>query len=140
MKTCHKCGVVKELGEFHNDAKRKDGKYPKCKNCCKSYQDEYRRRNHEKLLDDKKRYYLNNSDKIIKYQAEYLHKNRDKVYARNARSFVKYRDSLSDSYVANVMSVKVSQSSHELIELKREQLLMHRATKQLIKEIENGTK
>lgn len=33
MKFCKKCKITKSLSEFHNDQKRKDGKYPNCKEC-----------------------------------------------------------------------------------------------------------
>lgn len=37
IKLCNKCGVEKPLDDFHNDTKRKGGKYPHCKECQNSY-------------------------------------------------------------------------------------------------------
>lgn len=37
MKFCKKCSTEKPLSEFHNDAKRRDGKYIYCKNCHYAY-------------------------------------------------------------------------------------------------------
>ena len=44
----------------------------------------------------------------------------------------KYRENMADSYVASVMRMKVSEVPQHLIELKREQLIYRRCTKQLI--------
>lgn len=36
-KVCRKCGLEKTLDAFHNDKKRKDGKYPNCKICTNAH-------------------------------------------------------------------------------------------------------
>lgn len=40
MKTCTKCGYEKDLDEFNNELKRKDGKYPWCKACLSEHRKE----------------------------------------------------------------------------------------------------
>ena len=42
MKTCSKCKDVKEVSNFEKDRSRKDGRYPQCKECRKSYREEHR--------------------------------------------------------------------------------------------------
>lgn len=37
MKVCSKCGVLKSLDEYHNNARAKDGKFAKCKPCILVY-------------------------------------------------------------------------------------------------------
>lgn len=36
-KICNKCGAEKTIESFHNDRKRKDGKYPNCRICHRAY-------------------------------------------------------------------------------------------------------
>lgn len=48
MKKCIKCGIEKELSEFHNHPRMADGTLNKCKVCVRSYVKGY---NTEKLLD-----------------------------------------------------------------------------------------
>lgn len=44
MKKCTKCGETKELSEFHNDLKQKDGLRSWCKECVRAYAAEHRLR------------------------------------------------------------------------------------------------
>lgn len=49
MKKCWKCGCEKPLEAFGRDARRHDGKNPKCKACVNLASAEYRQANPEKL-------------------------------------------------------------------------------------------
>lgn len=40
MKKCNKCKVEKSIDGFHNNKNFKDGKQPKCMECCKQWRDE----------------------------------------------------------------------------------------------------
>lgn len=41
MKKCGKCFEIKSLNEFTRDKNRKDGRYPRCKACCREYKVTY---------------------------------------------------------------------------------------------------
>ena len=139
MLTCHKCKICKIEDDFHNDSRRKNGKYPKCKQCCKTYQENYRKNNAVALRKNNREYYAKNVNKICAYQAAYLASNKAKVYARNRRKSSEYIDVLSDGYVANTLRIHRRDVPNELLELKRAQLEIYRLTKQLNKEIQNVT-
>lgn len=79
MKFCSKCHVEKLLTEFTKDSQKKDGLRPDCKECnSKSrqyyllnhkkekadYDKEYRKRNREKIKEDKRLYRIKNKEKI----------------------------------------------------------------------------
>lgn len=52
MKTCNKCGIEKELTEFH---KRKDGHAYTCKMCCSVYMKQHYIANKQYYLDEAKK-------------------------------------------------------------------------------------
>jgi hypothetical protein len=63
----------------------------------------------------------------------------DKVKARAhaKKRYASYSEYLPDAQVANRLRMPVAECPPELIELKRQQLAIHRITKQLKKEIKN---
>lgn len=115
-KICTKCGVEKELNEFHNDKTRKDGKVSNCKKCVKQYQldnfdaisqknKEYKRTHSEKYKEYNKRYHKENYSKIRERHKKYNELNKEaiaeysRIYSKIARSevvlFEIYKDSLT---------------------------------------------
>lgn len=108
----------------------------------------YREENKEKYVARSKKYYLENKDKLIAYQNKYKQENKKKVADRkgayreknldkilmDGRNIAKeYSDTLHDSHIktiiSNVSNLKRKDIPQELIELKREQLKLHRAIK-----------
>ena len=81
MKKCRACGETKELDEFNNNKKTKDGKQSYCKDCMRQYNKQYRNANKEKISAYNAEWRKNNSD----YQAEWQKNNREKVNAYNAK-------------------------------------------------------
>lgn len=92
LKKCSKCGIEKELSEFYEDKRAKDGLQSHCKGCFKEYWDknkektakrmkEYRARpaNREKLVKREKEYNLKNKEKIAKRRKKYWEKNKEKI-------------------------------------------------------------
>jgi hypothetical protein len=63
--------------------------------------------------------------------------NREKERARKKAYLAASRKKLTAGYVSNVLKLKVSEIPPELLELKRNQLLIHRALKQM-KQTING--
>jgi hypothetical protein len=70
-KTCTKCGIEKELSQFHKHNIGKFGFTSKCKLCQKKYQEEHKEERIAYLLRDK--------ENISKKAEEYRIKNREKI-------------------------------------------------------------
>lgn len=143
-------------------AKARQDKYrssEKYKETASRYRKIYYLSHKEQILDKGRRWWGKNyAEKMPGYSATYAEKNRDRLkserpekYAKRKEkilsSLKKLRDSLDDKYVKQVIRTEINISQDdippEMIELKREQLLMHRLTEQLaqlIKEKQSGTK
>jgi hypothetical protein len=74
-KTCTKCGVEKDVGEFNKNNKSKDGLCCWCSKCRKQYRED----NREKIRIKNKQYNEANSEKM----KEYYQANRDKIRIKN---------------------------------------------------------
>lgn len=59
-KSCGKCKVMKPFNEFHNNKNSNDGKASRCKECTKSYWNEYYKDNGQKYRDRTKKWRLDN--------------------------------------------------------------------------------
>lgn len=55
VKKCSKCKKFKSLSEFHKDKSRKNGSYPQCKKCCKTY----REKNKKQIIEQQNMYHKN---------------------------------------------------------------------------------
>lgn len=87
----------------------------------------YTEANREKELANRKAYREANREKVLAGKMAYREANLEKVrFQATVRS-----EDLRDDYVAKTMSMKVKDCPPDLLELKREQLRMHRLTKQL---------
>jgi uncharacterized Zn finger protein (UPF0148 family) len=98
----------------------------------------YRENNREKIAKMKKEYCENNKEKIKEYHREYRENNKEKISERNKKYSKKIIHEIRGSYIRNAinrhMGIKAADIPIELLELKREQLQLHR----LIKEAQNG--
>lgn len=133
MKTCSKCGQTKPLDEFSNRNRSRDGKESQCKQCIYAYS------RSEAGISARRKYRKSQLGK--KNKKKYLNKASES--ARAKKSQIQARADLTDGGIKRSLcniGIKAVQITPEIIELKREQLLIYRATKQLIKEIQNGTK
>lgn len=92
MKICNKCKKDKEFDEFHNSKATKDGKRIECKECIKTYQEKYKKRegykekkkvqdklyqeiNKDKIKEQRKLYNLKNPNRQKEYNKKNLNKN-----------------------------------------------------------------
>lgn len=154
-KKCSKCGEVKKLSEFGKNNNRKDGLQSKCKVCVLAYKkdnkdkinicaENYRKANKDKikhirdLNKDKMKAYSkvwrdNNKKKKASDAKLWYSNNKDKIKRKNKENatIVKNRDrykaeSLTDAYVSHQFNIPVSRCPKELIEAKRDQILLHR--------------
>lgn len=63
-KVCTKCGIFKDLGEYHKHSGMSDGRRPSCKECRKLDTKKYIEENKDKISSYSKKYYLENKDYI----------------------------------------------------------------------------
>lgn len=111
MKLCKRCNTSKEILEFSNKKRSKDGLNPWCKLCTKEYLVEYNQKNKEKLSkqrsdryfsnpesaklrakiqrEDKektstyqKEYYINNKENLLEYRKKWYQNNNESVRKR----------------------------------------------------------
>lgn len=87
-KLCPKCNVYKELDNFHNSKRAKDGKVGTCKQCLKEVYDS------EEGQKRAKRLYHSRKDKIQKYVDE----NRESIRLRNRNLTKRYKTDVVNHY------------------------------------------
>jgi hypothetical protein len=91
-KECTECKQVLNIDFFHKRESGLGGKYPRCKQCCKSYKEKnrdrlskyYKRRNEEKRevrRSQNREYYRMNKDRIIEKSKKYYKENEKEVKA-----------------------------------------------------------
>jgi len=88
-----------------------------------------------------------NKTSVLEYASNYakshpkngkLEKERLKVWRKNhPNTWKKYVAEISDGYIATCLGMRISQIPKELLDAKREQLILHRLTKELKQEIIN---
>lgn len=165
-KVCTKCGVEKAVSEFYVHKHR--GVVTQCKVCMRHAGKEYRERDPQKIKESQDKHRAANAEKIrernrvraaIRYAEDpekaraagraYYHRNkgvcldRARVWREANREWIRqyHRGRLYDSTLKKIMGLK--EAPPELIELKRQQVFMRRATRELnkaLKEKENGSK
>ena len=99
IKRCTKCGIEKNLEEFHLRKLSKDGYAPVCMNCVRDYRDKYR----DRINKQKRKYHAENKDRINgQRKKSYIHKPRapkkteDEIIISNRESRKKYSEKNRD--------------------------------------------
>ena len=84
MKICSRCRVGKPLGEFSRSKNRKDGYRGQCKECDKVYRQvnrekihAYRKIRYSEHIEDEKKYYQANKEKIVLWGKQYYKANKE---------------------------------------------------------------
>lgn len=114
IKTCSKCGIDKPLFEFSKRKDSPDGYYNQCKSCrklsSKSYLDQYRIDNKDRLTEQKQLYYLNNIDRIKETQNKYYKENIDKCKQNRKQYYINNKDK-SREYQRRYYNRRISEDS-----------------------------
>lgn len=138
-KECSKCGEVKEVGEFTESKKCKNGISGTCKKCTKEYNKKYRVKNCDKLLqlkrkwiddnrnhvnESNRKYKKENSEKEHKYKTNYNNANRKQVNEKNLNRYKYSCEHLGNMYVNSLLrqsgfTTEQINENPELIEVKR---------------------
>ena len=123
-KKCIKCGGVFLLWCFSE-------KKNTCKRCIKKYNKEYRLKNKYKENKYRKEYRLENKDNDKQYRKKHYFKNKKKINEQHKEYRLKNKEDLNDRYVKSLFrSLKTEDVPQELIELKREQIIMSKLLKE----------
>lgn len=77
MKTCTKCKIKKELGDFNKDKTRKDGLFPQCKSCKRNNDKKSYFKNRDKVIANSKKWTENNKEYRKEYRRQYNIKNKE---------------------------------------------------------------
>jgi len=138
VKTCKKCGESKGLDAF-------SGARSECKACAAKCTAKWRDENPEKDRARYAKYRAENPEKVRASKAKCRAENPEKERARHAKyhaenvekvraSKAKCRASLNDGYIAELLRLPAKKAPPQLIELKREQILLHRLAKEMKQE------
>ncbi len=85
-KTCSKCGQLKPLSDFHTDRSTADSRKYSCRQCTNKVKADWRSRNQDRVLSQKRESYLRNRQHYLDYFSS--SKRRTQVFAwRLRRSF-----------------------------------------------------
>lgn len=110
MKKCTKCRLYKELENFYNNRRSKDGLFHRCKDCISEYKKEnkeeinqkqrarsveYRKNNVEQIRQGQKEYHEKNKAKINKRKKEYRKNNKEKTLERTRKYRLENREKVN---------------------------------------------
>ena len=139
-KRCTKCGEVKGLEEFYKakNLRMNLGCFNSCKVCMKAANSAYQKANRDKINKQKSLWRRCNRDKEVVMKQNYALSHADKLIDIRRRTKKKGVDELSDAYVKSRLDD--FGAAPELIEMKRQQLLAHRALKEFQKLLKEQTK
>ena len=100
-KTCSKCGVEKDVGEFNKNKSRKDGLQEWCKSCVNEH---YKANRDERLAKVKEHYEANREKKLSKVK-EYREANREEIRTKKKEHYEANREEIcakmKEHYEAN---------------------------------------
>ena len=96
FKSCCNCEKIKSREEFSAHRKTSDGLQPRCKICVRAYQQEWNRKNPEKVAAKSKNHRSRNLDKVISRERAYAENNRDAINARARKKGIEIRPLLRE--------------------------------------------
>lgn len=94
MKTCCTCRAVKAITEFSKSARRKDGLYPRCKGCCRSYYE----RNRDRISKIHSEYREQNRESALTYARSYYAENREEMNRRSRMNYEQNRERYAEQH------------------------------------------
>lgn len=92
QKKCNRCDKTKSIDSFGLDSSSRDGHKTICKQCKSVINKDYNTKNSERILANKRRYYLENAEEIIIKRREYRKKNSDVLSQRQRKYYLKNRE------------------------------------------------
>lgn len=144
---CNGCREVKPISDFYT---RPNGFVSKrCRACAAAASLEWRAKNPGRAAAARRRYVEKNPEKCAE-AASASQKAKPEVYAAASRRYYnknpekvkalmrKQMEELHDCYIARSMGISVKDATPELLELKREQLRVHRMARELKKSLKEN--
>ena len=132
---CSKCEGYLNRNRFGLKKSNKYGIYCYCRNCEREYSKRYSETHRDNRREYRKRWSDAHPGKLRECQNKYSTANNTKCAERGRQ----YRSRLPDLYVKYLLSATgIKNAAPETIELKREQIMLHRELKQLKGELQNG--
>lgn len=101
MKTCKKCNNEKELTDFYQNKKYKDGFNPTCKRCETERSLSYYKENRDKQLVNKKIRYNKNRDRELEKKREYDKLNKQIINKRARERYQNNKEYAKEYYINN---------------------------------------
>jgi len=111
---------------------RRKARYEANKDICKERDKAYYEANKERRKERRKAYREANKERRKERDKAYREANKGKLAAK-ARAKV---EKMPDFYITNLLKISVAECPPELIEMKRQQILIHRSIKQLQTKLE----
>lgn len=144
-KVCTKCGDPKELEEFVKDKSCRNGRSHTCKTCHNLYMKKryatgvcYQKKEITRLSILQKQ--INRKKTTKKYREKTEDKQKRRIYVLKKQNY--WCKTLNDNYIKKVLylshGLKVKDITPEMIELKRELILMHRGIKEIRDELNSA--
>lgn len=139
MEVCIKCNQEKCINEFVKNKQCKDGITGTCKQCAREYYKKYRDKNHDKLLqlkrkwidnnrnhvnESNRKYKKENSEKERQYKTNYNNANREQINKKNMDRYTYDCEHLGNMYISSLLrqsrfTTEQINENPELIEVKR---------------------
>lgn len=108
-KACVSCGHEKPMDAFHNDSRRKDGKYPYCKACRVARSSDYHRKNADRIRKYVAEWQALNPEKRAKQNKAYARRHPEALRMKQARRRARKRDNgVFDVSKKDMMRLKAS--------------------------------
>lgn len=152
LKQCTRCGIIKPSADFPRNKRCTSGTISKCRTCKSDLAKQARLgQNRQAILEKEAKWRELNRDKKAINNKKWVAANPDKVHEQRrrwreqnpdatVRSSLKAREQLARSYVARRLGLAIADAPPEMIDLKREQLQIHRLTKELNEALTEATK
>lgn len=141
MKKCTKCGVEKDVSEFHKRKSSKDGLDFWCKDCTKIYAQKWRKINASKIKEQYRDWEKKNRDKKSKLAMTYYRKNRAVLLPKKRIIGSKHIAELTKGYLLQKAkrhgwTKDMIEQYPIILEIIKQSILNHR----LIKKLKNDDK
>jgi hypothetical protein len=132
-KMCSKCRILKSKDEFWPDPKSKSGLRSHCKGCINQATYASRKKRPQHYAAEAAKWRESNPTYSKEYWREWYAQNAEKRARQNAEFIQQAQQALPDWYVrrALVSGANLSDVPPEMIEMKREQLLLRRFAREL---------
>ena len=118
VKKCSKFGIISLKSNFHKNKNMKDGLQPSCVPCVKQIQKQYYNENPDK----RRKYYLENRDRLLNKQKFYIKDNRDQIKEYQKKYYLDNRDQLIEykKQYFQQNKIKINKSYKQYVKSRRE--------------------